>query len=70
MPSPCVRVHLRMGDPPPIAAYCSSILGVRRRAMSGARVDWKGSGIKSVGTGTRKGRVSRKGEGQLCPVSE
>lgn len=47
IPAPCSRVHLRMGEPPPIFAYCSSILGVLRRAISGAMVDWKGSGMRS-----------------------
>lgn len=48
MPSPCARVHLRMGEPPPMARYCSSILGVRRLAMYGAMVDWKGRGMRSA----------------------
>ena len=29
--------HLRMGEPPPMAAYCFWILGVRRREMRGPR---------------------------------
>lgn len=37
--SPCNSVHLRIGDPPPIAAYCFAILGARRRAIHGARRD-------------------------------
>ena len=37
MAAPCVRVHRKIGEPPPISVYCFSILGVRRLAMTGAR---------------------------------
>jgi hypothetical protein len=36
MPFPCSRDHLRMGEPPPIWAYCFSIEGVLLLAMRGA----------------------------------
>lgn len=37
--SPWMLVHLRIGDPPPILAYCSVILGVLRRAIQGPTTD-------------------------------
>ena len=38
IPWACFSVHILMGDPPPIFAYCSWMLGVRRRAIKGPSV--------------------------------
>ena len=47
MRSPCIRVYFRIGEPPPMSLYCCSIWGVRRRAIHGAKTDWKGRGMRS-----------------------
>lgn len=45
--SPCFCVHSRIGDPPPISAYCSWILGVRLFAINFAMYFWNGNFIIS-----------------------